>query len=48
MKLKNEKWTYIIYFWWNLKIDENVIIFATWGVAHKPLNTTWHFIQVQL
>ncbi len=48
MKLKNEKWTYIIYFWWNLKIDENVIIFATWGVVHKPLNTTWHFIQVQL
>ncbi len=44
---EDEKWTYIIYFWWHLKIDENVVLFATWDVVHKSLDTMWHLIQVQ-
>jgi hypothetical protein len=30
------------------KIDENVVVFATWDVVHRPLDTTCHLIQLQL
>ncbi len=30
------------------KIDENVVIFESHDVVHGPLDTTWHFIQLQL
>jgi hypothetical protein len=37
---ENEKYTYIIHFLWHPKIDENVIVFVTWNVVQRPLDTT--------
>jgi hypothetical protein len=34
-------------FQWHFKIDEHVI-FAIWDVIHRPLDTMWHLIQLQL
>jgi len=30
------------------KINKNVVVFVTHGVVHGPLDTTWHFIQLEL
>jgi hypothetical protein len=30
------------------KKEKNVVIFAIHDVVHGPLNTMWHFIQLEL
>jgi len=44
VKMKNG---FISSFLWHFKINENVG-FATWDVVHRPLDTTWHLIQLQM
>jgi hypothetical protein len=36
-EIEDEKWTYT-FFHWHLKINENVVVFATWDVIHRPLS----------
>jgi hypothetical protein len=43
---ENEKYTYIIHFWWHPKIDENVIVFATSKVVQGPLDTMWQLFNL--
>jgi hypothetical protein len=31
-----------------LQKDENVVVSVILDVVHGPLNTTWHFIQLEL
>jgi hypothetical protein len=38
---EDEKCTFIIYLKWHFKIDENVIVFATWDLVHQRLDNKW-------
>jgi hypothetical protein len=44
---KNEvdKYIYIIHFYWHPEKDENVVVFVTWKVVHRPLDTMWHLFN---
>jgi hypothetical protein len=42
---KDEKYIYIIHFQWHPKIDE-IVIYVTWNVVYKPLNTTQHLLNL--
>jgi hypothetical protein len=44
----DEECMYIIYFLCHFKIDENVVVFVTWDVIYRALDTMWHLIQLQL
>jgi len=43
---ENEKYIYIIHFSWHPKIDENIIVFATWKVIQGPLDITWQLFNL--
>jgi hypothetical protein len=45
---EDEKCTYIFLFSAWARIDENVVVFVTHDVIHGPLNTTKHFVQLEL
>ncbi len=46
MKLKNAFISSIFSVW--AKINKNLVVFMTHVVVHGPLDTTWHFIQLEL
>jgi hypothetical protein len=33
---EDEKYIFIIHFYWHPKINENVVVFAIWKVVHRP------------
>jgi hypothetical protein len=37
---EDEKYIFIIHFQWHPKLDENLVVYATWTVVHRPLDTT--------
>jgi hypothetical protein len=43
---ENEKYIFIIHFYWHPKIDENVVVFAIWKVVHRPLDTMCHLFNL--
>jgi hypothetical protein len=43
---ENEKYIYMIHLEWYPKIDENVVIYMTWKVVHKPLDITWYLFNL--
>jgi len=46
MKMKSAFISSIFCVW--AKINKNVDVFVTHGVVDGPLDTTWHFIQLEL
>jgi hypothetical protein len=45
---ENEKYIYVIHFKWHFKIDENIFVFVTWKMVHRPLDTMWHLFNVTI
>ncbi len=45
-EIEDEKYTYIIHFEWYPKINEIIVVFVTWKVVHKPLDTRWHLFNL--
>ncbi len=42
---EDEEYIYIIHFYQHPKINENVVVFATWKMIHMPLNTMSHLFN---